>query len=146
MLMLDGFGTTFTSMTNTPAPTAYIPGSCNLGPEEISRRWRVGYLGTAVACILILLIELTNQPQWTRLLLIIPVYSALSGYLQARQKFCYVYGWQGIFSVAGRKNFGKVKDESSLEKDKQLVYSLVAKILAGSILITAIYYFLPRFF
>ncbi len=133
-------------MTNTTPPSSYIPGSCNLGPEEIHRRWRIGYMGTAAACILILLIELTNQPQWTRLLLIIPVYYALSGYLQAQQKFCYVYGWQGVFSVAGRKQFGKVRDATAIEKDRQLVYSLVAKILAGSILITAIYYFLPGFF
>lgn len=133
-------------MTNAPEPAQYIPGTCNLGPEEINRRWRIGYLGTAATILMVLLIELTHQPQWTKLLILIPVYYALSGYLQARQKFCYVYGWQGVFSVAGRKQFGKVKDESSAEKDKRLVYSLVSKILAGSILITAIYYFLPRFF
>ena len=133
-------------MTNTPGPAQYIPGSCNLGQEEINRRRRNGYLGTAATFLMILLIELTHQPQWTRLLILVPVFYALSGYLQARQKFCYVYGWQGIFSVAGTKQFGKVQDETAAEKDKRLVYSLVSKILAGSILITGIYYFLPRFF
>lgn len=134
------------AMTHTPDPSQYIPGTCNLGQEETNRRWRIGYLGTAIALIMILLIELTNQPQWTRLLIFIPVYYALSGYLQARQKFCYLYGLRGVFSVAGRQQFGKVEDEAAMQKDRQLVYSLIAKILAGTILITAIYYFLPKLF
>ncbi|MDQ3017357.1 MAG: hypothetical protein M3R25_11650 [Bacteroidota bacterium] len=131
-------------MENTPDQPQYIAGRCNLGQEEIQRRWRIGYLGTAASFFLILLIELGNLPSWTRLLIFVPVYYALSGYLQARQKFCYVYGWKGVFSITGKKHFKHVNDADARRKDNQLVYNIVAKILIGSIMITALYYFLPH--
>ena len=120
----------------------YIPGGCNLGPVEIRRRYRIGYTGTAIALLFALIIHLADLPQW-KFMIFFPVYYALSGFIQARNKFCYIYGYKGVASLLGRKKFEKIRDEENLKKDKRLARKIILQVVVGSILITLLYYFLP---
>lgn len=121
---------------------AYIPGQCNIGPEEIYRRRRIGYLGLAGMAIFII-IDLNFQlPQMWKFVLFAPTVYALSGFLQARNKFCFVYGFMGLSSISGRRNFAKSKDNLQLRKDRTKALLLVAQVFFGSLLITLLYYYL----
>ncbi|HET9559296.1 MAG TPA: hypothetical protein VFS70_19310, partial [Actinomycetota bacterium] len=64
----------------------YVPGSCNIGPDEIALRRRVGHAGLAVTAALgAALLRSDLHPAW-RLTLAVPAAGAASGYLQARQR------------------------------------------------------------
>jgi hypothetical protein len=122
----------------------YIPGDCNIGPAEIRRRYRIGYIGLAISVIWIVIVALFDLPSYMKLLIFFPLYYSLSGFIQARYKFCYVYGWQGLSSIGGRKTFTRTKDPEALAKDKKLSRKIVLQVLISSFLLTMVYFFLTR--
>jgi hypothetical protein len=80
----------------------YIPGTCNIGPEEIALRRRAGHVGLAVtAALATALVRSRLHPAW-RLALALPAAGAASGYLQARQRFCANYGFRGLYNFESR--------------------------------------------
>jgi hypothetical protein len=80
----------------------YIPGTCNIGPEEIALRRRAGHVGLAVTAALgAALLRSDLHPAW-RLALALPAAGAASGYLQARQRFCANYGFRGLYNFEAR--------------------------------------------
>jgi hypothetical protein len=118
----------------------YITGSCNIGPEEIYRRQRIGYLGLAGMVIFIIIdINFNLQPVW-KLILFAPTVYALSGFLQARQKFCFLFGLIGIMSFSGKRS--RIGDPIQLHGDRSKALRLVLQIFIGSSILTLAYYFL----
>ena len=80
----------------------YVPGTCNIGPEEIALRRRAGHVGLAVTAALGAgLLRSNLHPAW-RLALALPAAGAASGYLQARQRFCANYGFRGLYNFESR--------------------------------------------
>lgn len=118
----------------------YVPGNCNIGPEEINKRLRIGYLGLAGMAIFILLDVNFQFPHIWKLVLFAPTAYALSGFLQARQHFCFMYGIFGLFSISGKRV--RVRDDLQLKKDRSKALWLVLQIFVGSTIITLAYYFL----
>jgi hypothetical protein len=117
----------------------YIAGQCNLGTEEIRRRMNIGWLGVVFTVLVILVLEILDASRLYRILVLPTIGVALSGFLQARQRFCYLYGWKGVFSIAGRKKFEKVIDSKELKRDRQTAIAIIIKMLLGSFLLTAMY-------
>lgn len=118
----------------------YIPGTCNLGPEEIRRRYRIGYVGLALMAVVILSNEIFRFPIVFKTLLFFPAFYMISGFIQAIKRFCYVYGFKGIISLKGRRIFDQVMDEESLRQDRKLAILFVLISTIGGILITFIYF------
>jgi peptidoglycan/LPS O-acetylase OafA/YrhL len=80
----------------------YVPGSCNIGPEEIALRRRFGHAGLAVTAALgAALLRSGRHPAW-RLALALPAAGAAAGYLQARHHFCANYGFRGLYNFDAR--------------------------------------------
>ena len=80
----------------------YVPGTCNIGPEEITLRRRAGHAGLAVTGALgAALVRSNLHPAW-RLALALPAAGTASGYLQARQRFCANYGFRGLYNFTTR--------------------------------------------
>jgi len=92
----------------------------------------------------IIFAEYFRIPRLWKLLLFLPVYYSLSGFIQARMKFCYVYGYIGVFSLEGRKTFSRVRDEESMKRDRRTVFQILTWIITGSGILTALYYFLSQ--
>ena len=118
---------------------AYVPGQCNLGPEEIRRRMNIGWLGVALTLLVVIVLEIFDASRIYRIIVLPTIGVALSGFLQARHRFCYLYGWRGVFSIAGRKKFEKVVGSAELKKDRNTAISIIIKMLLGSLLLTALY-------
>jgi hypothetical protein len=118
----------------------YIPGQCNIGPDETRKRLRIGYLGLALMIIFVLLAEYYAFPPIWKLALFAPTVYAFSGFIQARQKFCFLFGFIGVFSTAGRKS--RVGDELKIKKDRSKALVIIAQVFLISLLVTFLYYFL----
>ena len=80
-----------------------------------------------------------HLPQLWKLVLFAPAVYALSGFLQARQKFCFLFGFFGVFSLTGKRS--RVFDVHQLQKDRAKALLLVTQVFFGSLLITLLYYF-----
>lgn len=84
-----------------PIP-GYQAGACNIGPDEITMRRRVGHVGVVITlALLVALVLIGAAPAW-RLLIALPAAGTAITYLQAINRFCVNFGWRGVF------NFGRV--------------------------------------
>jgi hypothetical protein len=76
----------------------YIPGVCNIGRAEITKRKQAGWVGViATIAVWIVLFAVRVQAAW-QLLLFIPASLAASGFLQAYMHFCAGFGSRGVFN------------------------------------------------
>jgi hypothetical protein len=102
----------------TLAPADYQPGVCNIGPAEIARRRRAGHIGLVAALALFAVLVAIDAPNWTRLLIAIPVVMAASGYIQARLKFCAGFGSTGVFNFGDVGPTERVADDADRARDR----------------------------
>jgi len=104
----------------------YIPGTCNIGPEEITLRRRAGHVGLAVtAALATALVRSRLHPAW-RLALALPAAGAASGYLQARQRFCANYGFRGLYNFDARGHEQPVDRTQAQEEDRRRALQITA--------------------
>lgn len=90
--------------------------------------------------IFIVSAEVFDIPSVWKLMLFVPTVYALSGFIQARNRFCFLFGFLGIFSFTGKRH--RVGQEQQAGKDRLKAASILAQIILGSIVITGLYYFL----
>ena len=98
----------------------YVPGACNIGPEEIARRQRVARIGlvATVALALLLLASGVGVGSPTRLLVGLPLTGAAIGWIQARRRFCMAYGLAGTFNLGAIGNMERVSSAAALAADR----------------------------
>lgn len=88
----------------------YQPGVCNIGPAEIRQRRLTGWIGAAFAVAFLVLAFALRWPAPLRLIVVIPVALAATGFLQAAFHFCVRFGTQGLF------NFGEVGTQEAVHE------------------------------
>jgi hypothetical protein len=104
----------------------YVPGSCNIGPDEIALRRRVGHAGLAVTAALgAALLRSDLHPAW-RLTLAVPAAGAASGYLQARQRFCANFGWRGVYNFDRLGQERPVTGDHTQTEDRRRAWQITA--------------------
>jgi hypothetical protein len=104
----------------------YVPGTCNIGPEEIALRRRAGHVGLAVtAGLAAALLRSGAHPAW-RLALALPAAGAASGYLQARQRFCANYGFRGLYNFERRGHEQPVPLAGAQDEDRRRALQISA--------------------
>lgn len=106
----------------TATASEYAPGACNIGPAEIARRRRVGWLGVAGSVLVLAGLLLADSPPWTRIALIVPGGLAASGFIQARQRFCANFGFRGVYNFDGLGEEVRVAVTSALKADRRRAY------------------------
>jgi hypothetical protein len=75
-----------------------------------------------------------------RLLVFPAIFVALSGFIQAHQRFCYRYGWKGVFSFSGQRQFESIEDAAMRRRDRRMALKLIGIITFGSSVLTLAYY------
>jgi hypothetical protein len=110
----------------------YVPGICNIGPAEIARRMRIGHLGLAVTVLLaVILLALGAARPW-RLLLALPATMGAAGYLQARLRFCFDYGFRGAYNFEALGHHERVAAEAARAADRRRALALaLASVVIG---------------
>jgi hypothetical protein len=97
----------------------YMPGACNIGPAEITRRRRVGHAGViATVALAAALLALDAAPAW-RLLLALPASLAAAGYLQAWLRFCADFGWRGVYNFGALGRQERVGGDQARAQDRR---------------------------
>ena len=84
------------------AATQYVPGVCNIGPDEIRSRRRGGLVALGTTFAGFVLLHAIGASPVMHLFLFLPALGAALGLLQAARRFCIHFGWRSLF------NFGAV--------------------------------------
>ena len=104
----------------------YVPGTCNIGSDEIALRRRVGHVGLAVtAALAAALVRSDLHPAW-RLTLALPAAGAAAGYLQARQRFCADFGFRGVYNFDTRGHEQRVTAAQAQSEDRRRALQISA--------------------
>ena len=119
----------------------YIPGVCNMGPEEIKRRIRGGWVGLILTVLLWgVFIWFDTSPIW-RLTLFFPAMMSATGFLQAYMHFCAYFGFASLFNFGDVGKTDSVQQAEFRAKDKKKAWRIVIySVLIG--LVVAIIAFL----
>jgi len=103
----------------------YIPGVCNIGPEEIKKRKQAGWMGfIATVALWAVFVWFGVAPAW-RLLLFLPAMMSATGFLQAYMHFCAYFGFASLFNF---DDVGKTDSVSQAEfraKDRRRAWQII---------------------
>ena len=127
-------------MNRTTRSEGYVAGQCNIGAPEIRKRKRIGFIGATLSLLFIILSEWLDIPQVYKLGLFAPTVYAATGFLQARQQFCLLYGLAGV-SHTGEKR-AAVRDKASRNLDRRKALAIIVNATLLSAAVTMAYFFL----
>lgn len=120
----------------------YIPGMCNINPQEIAQRRMIGNIGLIITLILITLFVSFAIDAVFRVIVFIPAFLAATGYLQARNKFC--VGYAGAKQHhADDGEVVTISDETALAADKKKARMINLHAITIAVLVTLIVVLLP---
>ncbi len=123
----------------------YKPGVCNIGKNEIRKRYAFGAAGLAVAVILVYLIVAWGLPKPYLLLSFIPLVMAFEGFYQGYFGFCVAYASKGIFDLGGSGGgYGKVGDKKSHSIDMDRAKMITIYAVVSSLVVAIVVYLLFR--
>jgi len=105
----------------------YVSGSCNIGQQEIKRRYQTAIFGAALYLIFAIV-------GWSNFIFI-PALIASVGFIQARKKFCVAFGLMGVFNLGATGITQKVSGKKDLSEDRKYAVSVLTQsiILAAAI-------------
>ncbi len=121
----------------------YVPGTCNIGPDEIAARRRWGHAGTLASVVLFGVLVARRAPPWARLLLAVPVGGAASGYLQARFRFCASFAARGVYNFGAVGPVEVVTDRAARSADRVRAIEIGLASLAVGLVAGAVAALLP---
>lgn len=118
----------------------YNPGVCNIaGPEIKHRKNTYGWGGAAVSLALFTILSFLDLSPPYYVILAIPVYTSVMGFLQAKEKFCVWYGMNGVKNMSdeagetqeiiGEMNRRKDRQKASSIRQKAFVYTAIITVL-----------------
>jgi hypothetical protein len=127
-------------MSNAPE---YIPGTCNIGKEEIKARRNVAIISTVIAIVLIAVLLMFHTNKLWRFTLFLPATSIGIGFQQWYNKFCVAFGLNGVFNFG---NIGKtftVEQKENFQKDRAKAWKMISIGIIFGLLLAILFYFLP---
>ena len=117
----------------------YVPGVCNINHSEIAYRKKAVYVGVVATVTLFGVLYLLGVQAYTRVILFVPIFIAVIGYLQTKNKFCVAYGASGKQNARnGSGTAEKVNDIDARRKDKQRANAMNIQAAVLSIIFTII--------
>ncbi len=121
----------------------YIPGACNIGPQERKLRKTAGWIGLGLFLALLGILYASHAPQWARFFLLLPALLSVTGWVQYAHRFCVNFGMRGLVNM-DKPAFQteNVVEEAFRRKDRQRALGLIALSAAISLAATLAAYFL----
>lgn len=119
----------------------YVPGVCNIGPAEIARRRRSGWIGVVATIALWGGLAALDAPPVLRLLVFFPAVMAATGFLQAAMHFCAYFGFSSLFNLGDRVGTTEsVADAEFRRQDRRKAWQIVGYSAAIGAAVAAVAY------
>jgi len=121
----------------------YIPGTCNLGKDEIRSRQIVALFGLFLTISSVIGILAADQGRSVRFSIFIPAMIFSVGFVQSRSKFCLAYGLAGTFNFERLGKISRVASVEDRKADRKTAIIILLKAAALAALITVVFFVLP---
>ncbi|MFZ9846706.1 MAG: hypothetical protein ACO3EE_00985 [Flavobacteriales bacterium] len=130
-------------MNSTENFNHYIPGTCNIGPKEISVRKKASILAAIVCVISMVLILILHTHKSWRLMLFIPATACAVTFQQWYFKFCVAFGIKGIFNFGDLGKSFSIQQKAHYRKDRMKAIKMIIVGMLFGLIISVLFYFLP---
>jgi len=125
------------------AQEGYIPGTCNLGAGEVSRRRMVAAIGFVLSLSAFTAFVTTDASREIRLGIFIPLFVMSIGWVQSRKKFCLAYGLTGTFNFGKMGQISRVADPADRAADRRTALIIFAQSALYAVVLTLLVVALP---
>ena len=123
----------------------YKPGVCNIGKNEIRKRYAFGAAGLALFAVLVYLLLSLSMPKIYLLSAFVPLVLAFEGIYQGYFGFCVGYASRGIYDLEGSGGgYGKVADTGSHKADMARANTITMYAVASALVVAIAVYVLLR--
>ncbi len=123
--------------------TEYIPGTCNIGGGELTRRRMVAVLGLILTLSSAATLISNEASRQTRLGIFLPALVMSVGWVQSRKRFCLAYGFAGTFNFGSLGKLSKVSDQADRAADRKTAIKIFAQSALYALVVTAFVAALP---
>lgn len=129
------------------ATSLYQPGVCNLGKNEIRKRYTAGVIGFGTTIIITALFYYFNfYMPYSLFINFLPLMIGFTGYYQASNKFCVMFAARGMYNFTGTANDkGRVINTDFHKLDLVKARKINVKSAVASLVVTIII-FIPFVF
>ena len=125
------------------AQVDYIPGTCNIGGDELRSRRIVAAVGLVLSLSALIIFIATDVSQSARLGIFIPLLVMSIGWVQSRKKFCLAYGFAGTFNFGKLGHLSRVSDPIARAADRRTALMIIAQSTLYAAVLTALVVALP---
>jgi hypothetical protein len=125
------------------AQADYIPGTCNIGGDELRSRRIVAAVGLILSLSALAVFIATDVSQSARLGIFIPLLVMSIGWVQSRKKFCLAYGFAGTFNFGKLGLLSRVSDPIARAADRRTALMIIAQSTLYAAVLTALVVVLP---
>lgn len=124
-------------------PSAYVPGTCNIGKAGIHQRKRIGWIGLSVTVLAWAAFGYFQAaPAWFVLLFFPATLSAI-GFIQAFSHFCVAFGMKGLFNVSETtRQLESVEQADFRAQDRKKAIGILVSSVAVGAAVALVAYFL----
>ena|ERR1035437_995102 len=133
-------------MQNTCKPIledGYIPGTCNIGKEQLTKRKWFAVLCIFATLLCIFLLQVFQLDKIWRLPMFILFTASAIGVQQVYYKFCYLFGLKGLYGFGEVRRAKLVEEVEYRKLDRAKAQRMISSSVLIGLVLTAIYYFLP---
>lgn len=123
--------------------STYIPGTCNLGKEEVRRRQFVAIVGLVFTVISGAGLISKNASLSGKLSIFLPLLVFSVGFIQSRRKFCLAYGFMGTFNLGKLGDLSRVAAPEDRAADRKMAITLLLQAAALAAVLSVIFAVLP---
>ncbi|HSL77595.1 MAG TPA: hypothetical protein VK867_11660 [Candidatus Limnocylindrales bacterium] len=119
--------------------SAYRAGACNIGPEEMAARRRIGVVQLLLAVLIGAGLVALDTPAWTRLAVWPLLAAAFTTLEQVRRRFCVAFGFAGLrnFGAIGRAE--RIEDAAARAADRRAALVMVTYCALAAAAVTALF-------
>jgi hypothetical protein len=126
-------------MATDASNTQYLPGSCNIGKNEIRQRQVVALIGAILTLIAGAGLLSNEDPNPPRFFIFFPALIFAIGFVQSRKKFCLAYGFAGTFNFGKLGKASRVASAADRKADRKTAINIFLQSAALALGITVVY-------
>ncbi len=122
---------------------SYVPGTCNLGKDEIRRRQVVALIGAVLTIISfsgLVVADTANSARWS---LFAPLMIFSVGFIQSRKKFCLAYGFMGTFNLGKLGDISRVQSAEDRKADRKTALTILIQSALLAFALAALFVLFP---
>ncbi len=119
--------------------TTYIPGTCNIGKEEVQRRKRIMIASLAFSIIFMVTGQLLHFSPALKAVLFLPLATFILCAQQTYRRFCVAFGLKGLFNFEKPGNIHVTRNADHLKKDRALAWQIILISIISALVLTAVY-------